>query len=217
MTTVSFATDRAEPGTRISANPRAANPEGKVGPNAVTQIAAALREVGGNGLARQVFAAAGLEEALTSPPARMVDQSAAARLHDVLRMTLPPQLARRIALDAGRRTADYLLANRIPRPAQWVMKVLPPRLAAPILLRAMASNAWTYAGTGSVRVKAGRTCVLEIIDNPLAQPNCPWHVAVFERLFQALVAEDANVTHRAGRANGASVSRFEITLSRKPF
>lgn len=216
MATVSFATDRSEPGTRIGPNPRAANPQGKVGPNAVIQIAAALREGGGDGLARQVFAAAGLEEALTSPPAQMVDQSAAARLHDVLRMTLPPQLARRIALDAGRRTADYLLANRIPRPAQWVMKGLPPRLAAPILLRAMASNASTYAGTGSVRVTAGRTCVLEIIDNPLAQPDCPWHVAVFERLFQALVAQDATVTHRVGRTNGASVSRFEITLSRKP-
>jgi divinyl protochlorophyllide a 8-vinyl-reductase len=193
----------------------AANPKAKVGPNAVTQVAAALRAVGGDPLAQQVFLAAGLAEVLATPPAHMVDQRVAAQLHNTLRLTLPADDAHRISSDAGRRTADYLLVNRIPQPVQWIMRALPPRLAAPILLHAMASNAWTYAGTGRVRTQAGNPCVLEIIDNPLAQPMCPWHMAVFERLFRALVAKGAQVSHTACCANGATACRFEIRLLRK--
>lgn len=193
----------------------AANPAAKVGPNAVTQVAAALRAAGGDGLADQVFGTAGLAGILATPPEKMVDQNVAARLHDTLRQTLPPQDAQNISEDAGVRTADYLLANRIPRGAQWAMKTLPPRLAALILLKAMASNAWTYAGTGHVRTKTGNPCTLEIIDNPLAQPFCPWHVAVFERLFRALVTKNAKVTHRSCCANGAVACQFNINLSRK--
>jgi divinyl protochlorophyllide a 8-vinyl-reductase len=191
----------------------AANPQGKVGPNAVTQVAAALRAFGGEDLAARVFMAAGLEQVLAAPPEKMVDQDLAACLHNALRRALPAQDAAQIAAEAGRRTADYLLAHRIPRAAQGVMKLLPARLAAPILLKAMAANAWTYAGTGHVRTASGRTCVLEIIDNPLAQPDCPWHVAVFERLFRALVTKQAQVRHVEHREAGALINRFEIKLS----
>lgn len=193
----------------------AANPQAKVGPNAVTQVAASLRALGGDSLAKQVFLAARLETLLDAPPAQMVDQDIAARLHDTLRQTLPPADASQIAAEAGRRTADYLLANRIPRPAQWAMKLLPARLSARILLRAMAANAWTYAGTGRVSVTPGNPSVLEIADNPLAQPHCAWHVAVFERLVRTLVAKGATVTHTACCTQGAPACRFEITLHRK--
>ncbi len=192
-----------------------ANPDAKVGPNAVTQVAAALRALGGESLAAQVFQAANLSDILESPPEHMVNQAVAAQLHDTLRRALPQPDALRIAADAGRRTADYLLANRIPRPAQLVMKLLPPQLSARILLKAMASNAWTYAGTGQVSIEVGNPCVLEIIDNPLAQPMCPWHMAVFERLFRALVAKGALVSHTRCCAHGAPSCRFEITLSRR--
>ena len=36
-----------------------------------------------------------------------------------------------------------------------------------------------------------------------------------ERLFRALVAKGAQVTHTSCCANGATTCRFEITLSRK--
>ncbi|WP_187429368.1 hypothetical protein ROLI_039360 [Roseobacter fucihabitans] len=191
----------------------AANPEAKVGPNAVTQVAAALRALGGETLAVQVFKSSGLGDILITPPEKMVAQDIAARLHDGLRIALPPGTARGIARDAGHRTADYLLANRIPRPAQWVMKTLPARWAGRLLLRAMAANAWTYAGSGRVHVTPGNPCRLEIIDNPLAQPQCHWHVAVFEHLFRSLVAQNAKVTHPACCAQGAPACRFEISLS----
>lgn len=191
---------------------RAANPDARVGPNAIIQVAAALRAHGGESLALQVFQAAGLAETLSKPPERMVGQAVAARLHDILRSSLPAQDATTIAAEAGRRTADYLLAHRIPKPAQWAMKMLPRAIAARILLRAMAANAWTYAGTGRVRVLVGNPCVLEIIENPLAQPGCIWHVAVFERLFRALVAKGARVSHSNCCAHGALACRFEIRL-----
>jgi divinyl protochlorophyllide a 8-vinyl-reductase len=163
----------------------------------------------------QIFGTAQLSYLLDNPPEYMVDQAIAARLHDTLRRALPAQDARAIAAEAGRRTADYLLAHRIPKPAQLAMKLLPPQWAARILLKAMAANAWTYAGTEHVRTEAGKLCVLEIIDNPLAQPLCPWHVAVFERLFRVLVAKGVNVSHAACCAQGAPSCRFDITLSRK--
>lgn len=189
----------------------AANIEGKVGPNAVTQVAAALRAVGGDALASQVFLAANMVDVLATPPVRMIDQDVAAQLHEALRLSLPRKDAQQIAADAGRRTAGYLLANRIPKPAQMLMKILPAPLSARILLKAMAANAWTYAGSGRVETRA-TPCTIEIIENPLAQPGCPWHVAVFERLFQTLVTPNATVAHTACCANGALACRFEINL-----
>lgn len=192
---------------------RITNRDAKVGPNAITQVAAALRDFGGDTLARQVFSAANLLPALSEPPTAMIDQRMAAKLHTSLRRTMEPHDAAVIAIDAGCRTADYLLANRIPRPAQWLMKALPARPAASILLKAMAANAWTFAGTGIVRTTPGDPCKLDILNNPLAQPGCPWHIGVFETLFQTLVSKNARVSHTCCCAHGASTCRFEITLS----
>jgi divinyl protochlorophyllide a 8-vinyl-reductase len=47
-----------------------------------------------------------------------------------------------VARDAGHRTADYRLANRIPGPVQWALKPLPPALASRILLSAIAKHAF---------------------------------------------------------------------------
>ena len=49
-----------------------ANPDAKVGPNAVTQVAAALRAVGGDHLAHSVFEAADLGAILVTPPDRAI-------------------------------------------------------------------------------------------------------------------------------------------------
>jgi divinyl protochlorophyllide a 8-vinyl-reductase len=189
----------------------AANADGMVGPNAIIQIAAALRAAGGEAKARQVFAAANLTALLSTPPEHMVDQAVAGCLHDALRNTIPGPEAERIARDAGCRTADYLLANRIPQAVQWLMKILPATLSARILLKAMQANAWTYAGTGNVRTAPGNPCVLTITHNPLAQPGCPWHCGVFERLFQTLVHNNAAVAYVSCRACGTDTCRFEVS------
>ncbi|MGA9600082.1 MAG: bacteriochlorophyll 4-vinyl reductase, partial [Methylocystis sp.] len=111
-----------------------APPEGKIGPNAVTRLAEALRELHGTGICRDVFAATGLERHLETTPTQMVDESDAARLHRALVDVLGFGAATRVAQRAGALTGDYLLARRIPKPAQRLLRLLPRRLAAALLL-----------------------------------------------------------------------------------
>ncbi len=188
----------------------------RVGPNAVLQTAAALRAEGGEALARQVFEAAGLARLLEAPPEAMVPEIEAARLHRVVAACLPAGRAERVAAEAGRLTAEYLLAHRIPKPAQRLLRALPPRLAGRLLLTAISRAAWTFAGSGGFSFRGWGRPVVEIAANPLATPGCPWHRAVFERLFRALVAPGTRVVETACCARGAPACRYEIALRPAP-
>ncbi len=184
-----------------------------VGPNAAIQLGHALKDTLGDATARQVFAAAGLSAWLTQPPGEMIDEVHVARLFRSLFGHLPDHTARTIAAQAGMRTADYLLRNRIPRPAQIVLKVLPANSAASLLLRAITRNAWTFAGSGTFTAHPGPPVVIEVADNPIAMPGCSWHVGVFERLFRVLVSSDACVSHPKCCHDGASACRFEVHVN----
>ena len=183
---------------------------GRIGPNAVIQLAAALRDGPGEETAAQVFAAAGLSAMLAVPPESMVSEAAVARLYRALFNCLPEQEASAAAREAGARTAAYVLANRIPLPVQAVLKRLPARLAAPLLLNAIKRNAWTFAGSATVRVRLTRPYTIEIEANPIAMPGCVWHAAVFEGLFRALVAPRVTVRHPACCHAGGGVCRFVV-------
>jgi divinyl protochlorophyllide a 8-vinyl-reductase len=189
---------------------------GHIGPNAITRVAEAL----GPARARQVFRRAGLAAYLEAPPQAMVDEREVTALHVALRTDLGEAEARRVAADAGRRTAAYLLAHRIPAPAQVLLRALPAGLAARVLLKAIVGHAWTFAGSGrfSVRVTADRArrVVLTIADNPLcrsvcsAEPCCDYYRAVFDVLFRALVHRGASVEETACEACGDPACVFEI-------
>ena len=181
-----------------------------VGPNAILQTAAALEAQGGRALVRQVFEVAGLGALLDAPPAAMVPEGQAAALMRALAATLPPEVARRVSGEAGRRTGVYILRHRIPKPARALLWVLPARLASPILLRAVAAHAWTFAGSGRVEIAGGDPARLMIHDNPLAVAGSDWHRAVLEVLFQSLVHPSARVVQTACCAAGAGACRFEI-------
>lgn len=182
----------------------------RIGPNAVLQVAAALRALEGEAAARRAFAACGLQTMLARPPAAMIDQRAAAALHRAVRETLPADRARAVAREAGRRTADYLIANRIPKAVATALRLCPPRIAVPLLIRAIGRNAWTFVGSGRMRARLGRPALIEIEDNPLAAAPCEWHAATFERLFQRLAAPGAAVRETACCGAGAPACRFEI-------
>ncbi len=183
---------------------------GQVGPNAILQLGHALRARYGEAVARGVYAAAGVPALLDDPPQAMVDERQAAALYEALQAQLPQLAASAVATDAGTRTADYLLAHRIPRPVHGLLRALPAALAARLLLRAVSAHAWTFAGSGAFRARPGTPHVVEIAANPLCMPGCAWHVAVFERLFRALVTPRARVRHPICCHAGASVCRFEI-------
>lgn len=188
---------------------------GLVGPNAVVQLGAALRAVSEDSrAAERVFARAGVLRLLHSPPDAMIDQSIPSRLFEALWRELPPEQAAAIAHDAGRRTGAYVIANRIPAIARMVLRALPPRWAAPLLLKAIDRHAWTFAGSGVCCVTSGQPAVITIARNPLTMPGCVWHIGVFEILFHTLVDARTRVRHCDCRIDGASVSRFEIEVPR---
>lgn len=189
---------------------------GEVGPNAITRVAEALRSHRGERLCREIFAAAGLERHLDAPPARMVPEQQVAALQRALRARLGDAHAARIAREAGRLTGEYLLAHRIPRPAQWLLRALPAGLAAPVLLAMIARHAWTFAGSGSLRAKRGSPARIIISGCPLCRGQradhslCELYAVTLERLFIRLVHPSAVVRETACSARGDPACVFEI-------
>jgi divinyl protochlorophyllide a 8-vinyl-reductase len=185
---------------------------GRIGPNAVTRLAEAL----GDDLAGVVFEVAGLSERLADPPQRMVPEAEVTRLHRALRTTLGEAEAAAASREAGRLTAQYLLANRIPRPMQWVLKRMPAGLAARVLVNAIGRHAWTFAGSGRFRAIFGTPLRLEVAGGPIpragrsALPVCAFYAATFETLFRALVSPRTQVTEVACEATGAPSCVFEL-------
>ena len=192
---------------------------GRIGPNAITRVAQVLPARVGSAATWSLFEDAGLVHYLRQPPEGMVDEAEVRRLHLAVRRQLGSDTARDVSLAAGRCTADYLLASRIPKPVQAVLKCLPVRLAARVLLKAISRHAWTFAGSGSFHADAGswgRPAVLRIQHNPLCvglasdAPACDYYAATFERLFQVLVHGRSVVHEVACEACGDSECRFEI-------
>jgi divinyl protochlorophyllide a 8-vinyl-reductase len=207
---------------------------GRIGPNAITRVAEVLPTFVGDRETRAVFERARLAGYLLAPPQDMVDEVEVTRLHQTLRDVLGGKLAGEVARQAGLRTADYLLAHRIPRPVQVLLKRLPAPWAARLLLAAIRRHAWTFAGSGVFSTHAGsgvfsihagsglftagpgRPVVLAIRNNPLCkgvisdQPACDFYAATFERLFRVLVHRDARAVEVACEARGDTECRFEL-------
>jgi divinyl protochlorophyllide a 8-vinyl-reductase len=185
----------------------------RIGPNAILQHVPVLDAEIGVALRGALFHRAGV--ALPPPNSGMIPQDDVIHFHRALRLYLPGRV-QDVQRAAGRGTADYILANRIPRAAQWLIRHLPSALGARLLAAAIAKHAWTFAGSGAFRVVSHKPLTFEIADNPLAQgpavdgPVCDWHAAVFQRLFQALVWPQARVVEESCIALGDPVCRFVI-------
>ena len=194
---------------------------GRIGPNAITRVAEALDNALGRERCDEIFAAAGLAHYRVTPPERMVAEAEVTALHQVLHAKLPPGLARNVARDAGTRTAHYLLANRIPRPVQFLLRALPAPLAARVLLGTISRHAWTFVGNGEFRAQLGQPVMLRIVNCPLARvpeaeaPVCDYFAATFERLFRALVHADARVREVECAATGAEACVFEVSWRKR--
>jgi divinyl protochlorophyllide a 8-vinyl-reductase len=189
---------------------------GVIGPNSVLQLIEALKVAGLGDFSAQVFERAGVSDWLANPPQSMVDERPVGRLHQAVRAMASPEQGTALMAEAGRLTADYILANRIPKPAQVVLKLLPPRLAAALLVKAISAHSWTFAGTGLFSARAGLPTVVMLVGNPLCAgerapaPVCAWHAAVFQRLFQVLVSPNARAVETECEAAGGACCRFEL-------
>ncbi len=189
---------------------------GQVGPNAITRVAEALRSHRGERLCREVFSRAGLAHHLDTPPVRMVNEADVAALQAALRATLGDAHAARIAREAGKLTGDYRVAHRIPRPVQWLLRALPARAGARLLLGSIARHAWTFAGSGRMRITAGNPARLEIEGCPLCRgvhsghPVCDLYAVTLERLFHRLVDPSTVVRETRCEAMGDPACTFAI-------
>jgi divinyl protochlorophyllide a 8-vinyl-reductase len=181
----------------------------RVGPNAIIQTRAALIDACGAEPARRVFLEAGIGAWFDTPPQDMVPARKVHGLNMALLAGLDGEAFEAVMRDAGRRTGWYILENRIPGAAKALLKVLPARLGAGALLKAIRANAWTFAGSAPVSVQPGRPAIIEITGNPLPMPGCPWHAAVFETLFTVLLGRPVDVSHQFG-GRGGRVDRFEV-------
>ena len=191
----------------------ASQPEALIGPNSVLQLEHALLEAGGSDLAWRVFKAAGCADLLEERPTAMLNEAIPKALFDVLFRILPVDEARAVAARAGHLTGLYILENRIPGFARVILKLLPARLAAPMLLKAIKQHAWTFAGSGQCSTGAGRAPHISIRRNPVAMPECVGHRRVLETLFQALVSPKAQIRHTCCEYAGDDICRFEIDLA----
>jgi len=192
-------------------------PEGHVGPNAITQVIAALQHSLGDPVCADVLAVAGLSRYGGVAPEEMVHEDEVSALQRAVRGKLPPGAAAAVLREAGTRTGDYLLAHRIPRIAQAGLRILPAPLAARALITAIGGHAWTFAGSGKFCAIPGHPLVVEIVGCPLAAgqsseaPVCEMYVGVFQRLFEALVSPRARAVETACCAMGAPACRFEVS------
>jgi divinyl protochlorophyllide a 8-vinyl-reductase len=180
----------------------------RVGPNALIQMDRVLTDRLGERLTNRIFAAAGVAR---GGPGGMVPETDVRQLFDALAAARPrdwPALAH----EAGERTADYLLAHRIPRAARIALRLMPAWIAGRLLARAIARHAWTFAGSGTFVVSFGRRLTLAIEGNTLAMPDCPWHSGVFDRLFHRLVGPHVGVLLTDCCARGARACIFEIEI-----
>lgn len=197
-----------------------ARPPARIGPNAIIQTGQALSALFGEDTARRIFDRAGIGHRYVDPPGTMLDEREPQRLFAVLCDTLSDEDATRVLAEAGHRTGLYLLANRIPKPARWLLPHLPACISARLLVRAISAHAWTFAGSGGFtgEVHGWRRPVIHlgINANPLATPGCPWHGAVFERLFATLTATQVSVLHPRCQAKGNDCCEWTITSATGP-
>lgn len=189
---------------------------GRIGPNAITRVAEALLAEVGTDTRAELFDRAGLAAYLRNPPQQMVDEQEVLALHDVLRACLSPAQARRVNRDAGARTGAYLLAHRIPRPVQTLLRLLPAPLAARALVAAIGRHAWTFAGTAAFSARVGRPVSFVLAGCPMCRGAhadvacCDFYTACFEHLFRALVHRRATVRETLCAATGDAVCRFDV-------
>jgi divinyl protochlorophyllide a 8-vinyl-reductase len=187
---------------------------GRIGPNAITRLFEALDGVEGKSAADTIARAADAATYRAASPTDMVAEADVRALHDAVRAEFGAARAATLGWIAGQRTADYLLAHRIPGAVQVIMKAAPPRIASAMLMAAIARHAWTFCGSGQFSYRLGTPLAITIAKNPLAkgaasdEPLCAYYAAVFERLFAVLIHPMTRVIETECMGTGAPLCRF---------
>lgn len=202
--------------TRPVEGDRSSDHSGRIGPNAVIQVFNALEEAYGTQEATRLARRAGLSHHRALAPAAMVEERDVVALHVTVRNTMTSNEGDQILWRAGERTADYILANRIPKPVQVLLRALPAKLASTRLLKAISKNAWTFAGSGTFAFTAGKPATLTLIDCPACtevyaqNERCLYYAATLQGLFQALAHPNARMEDDLSLTTNGRVRRFVL-------
>lgn len=189
---------------------------GRVGPNAAIQLLDVLPLVADPETVRRILVTADVLDWAVRPPADMVDERPVAALHRATRSILESQNALAVLAEAGSRTGEYLLANRIPVWARAALRAMPAIVSSRLLARAITAHAWTFVGSGQFVCNSGKDLNFEIWSNPFCAgeqsdaPTCAWHAAVFERLYRSLVSSKAKVVETQCSARGDDCCQFAV-------
>jgi divinyl protochlorophyllide a 8-vinyl-reductase len=166
-------------------------PGALIGPNAVLQAVAVMEERLGHAETAAILRDAQIDRLPSGE--HMIPEIEALRLHRWLALR-DPMGAFVIAEEAGARTADYIIAHRIPRAAAWLLRHVPATLAAPLLMAAIRKHAWTFIGAGDFAPRGPWAFTVDrsASDDSLPPPDSLflWYAAVFTRLYRSLVAAD---------------------------
>jgi divinyl protochlorophyllide a 8-vinyl-reductase len=185
---------------------------GVVGPNAIIQVRMALGSALPASCIRAIFHQAGVARFLETVPQSMVPETDVIALHDAVVEMMGPQ-APAVLRAAGTATAAYILAHRLPKIAQAVLKRLPRAVASRALSAAISRHAWTFAGSNRFSWTQGRNRVsFEIAPGREAATlprDCAFYEGVFEGLFGPLVCPHASASEVANPFPGAS-RRFDV-------
>jgi len=196
----------------------AATGAARIGPNAIIQTVGALEEAWGQAETQGFLRRMGRSDLAERLPTTMVEEQEFVTLIAALRAEAGATEAGRILARSGERTAGYLLAHRIPRPAHILLPLLPPATGLRVLLKAIAAHAWTFAGAGrfSYAVERG-AAVLRLADCPecrgvsAAAPLCRYYEQCFQTLLQTLIDRRVRVRETACVACGAEACTFTVT------
>jgi divinyl protochlorophyllide a 8-vinyl-reductase len=185
---------------------------GRIGPNAVLQLSAALLAHEGELVRARIFRRASLTHHLNIPPSGMVDEAEVAALFAALAAELPAETALSRAGMAGAATARYLMAHRIPPLMRRLLPEIPSAFAAILLTQAIQRHGWTFLGSGALAVTRGRPLCIRITLAAALLPVAPligeFYRACFEGLFRALVSPD---THADPRTAPEGHCEFEMS------
>lgn len=188
-----------------------------IGPNAVIQTLAALEAQASDPLREQVLRSAGLPDARLDA---MIPESWFVRLVAAARDTLPPAEADAVLRSAGVRTAEYVAANRIPAVFRRLLRLLPARMAIPLLLAAFSRHAWTFAGQSEFAVDGGYPGSILLSDAPTCRRTGidgrtgAYYEAAFQGLL-SLASAGVKVTEVECRSQGDPHCRYQITPEKR--
>lgn len=187
----------------------------RIGPNAVIQTVAVLRDRFGAARAADIVQRA-TGRALDTMPEHMVEEGEVRALVQQCLRELGARQTRAVLRESGHRTAEYLLSHRIPRPVQWLLKLLPASIGVRMLLGAIGQHAWTFAGSGHFHAHIGRSTTFAIDDCPLCRgltldaPICDYYAGTFERLLSTLIRRDTGVVQTGSAVCGGSSCTYAV-------